>query len=146
MTNDPGIYVSPVHCVSNNLQKTARAVSRMYADVMRPTGLGRSQFAILESLSAQSPLPLAALAERLYMDRTTLTRNLKPLINGGLVRREPSPEDARAVSIVLTREGRAKLRQARRYWQKAQARAVQNFGEAQWMELEAMLRRLRRLV
>lgn len=143
MTTDP--LLQPVHCVSNNLHKTARAVSRLYAEVMRPAGLARSQFAVLSYLEQAGPLAMGDLAERLYLERTTLTRNLKPLLDAGWVVREPSATDARIKQVVITDSGRAKLAEARVYWQQAQARMIERFGAEAWRELEATLRELRRL-
>jgi DNA-binding MarR family transcriptional regulator len=138
--------LEPAHCVSHNLHKTARAVSRIYADAMRPAGLARSQFAVLGYLHEAGPLSVSELAERLYMERTTLTRNLNPLVDAGLVVRQPSAEDARVKLIAITDVGRAKLAEARRYWRDAQTRMLERFGEDAWRDLEQTLRDLRRLV
>lgn len=138
--------LDPSRCVSNNLYKTARAVSRIYAEEMRPAGLARSQFAVLGHLEHEGPLALSDLARRLYMDRTTLTRNLKPLEQSGLVSRSASPDDARIRLVAITAAGRRKLDEARGYWRKAQARLLAAFGEDAWRELESTLRDLRRLV
>lgn len=142
----PDSLLDPSHCVSNSLHKTARAVSRVYGEAMRPAGLTRSQFAILESLARGGPVALSEMARRLYMERTTLTRNLKPLEDAGFVRRRPARDDARVKEIALTPAGRRKLREARGYWRAAQTRMLALFGEAEWRELEATLRGLRRLV
>lgn len=138
--------LDPSHCVSNNLHKTARAVSRVYAEEMRPAGLARSQFAILGTLERGGAMALSELADHLYMERTTLTRNLKPLEQAGLVRRRTSDSDGRVRLIEITPPGTRKLAGARRYWRKAQARLLNLFGEQQWRELETTLRGLRRLV
>lgn len=138
--------LDPAHCVSSNLHKTARAVSRIYAEEMRPAGLARSQFAILGHVEHAGPLPLSALAERLYMDRTTLTRNLRPLRSSGLVLLQAAPDDARVKLVSITASGRRKLKQARRHWRDAQARVLERFGEAPWRELERTLRDLRQAV
>lgn len=137
--------LDPAHCISNNLHKTARAVSRIYAEEMRPAGLARSQFAILGHLRHGGPLRLSELAQRLYMERTTLTRNLRPLEQAGLVERTTLPDDARVKVIVITPEGMDKLAEARRYWRKAQKRLLEQFGPQAWRELESTLRDLRRL-
>ena len=134
------------HCVGLNLYKTARAVSRVYAEEMRPAGLARSQFAILGTLDRIGPTPLSALAERLYMERTTLTRNLRPLEKAGYVARDASTEDARVALIRVTDAGRRKFREARRYWRRAQRRVLDLIGEAEWTDLESRLIALRELV
>jgi DNA-binding MarR family transcriptional regulator len=138
--------LEPAHCVSHNLHKTARAVSRSYAESMRPAGLARSQFAVLGYLDEAGPLSVSDLAERLYMERTTLTRNLNPLVDAGLVVRQPSVEDARVKLVTITDAGRRKLAEARGDWRDAQARMLERFGEDAWRDLEHTLRHLRRLV
>jgi DNA-binding MarR family transcriptional regulator len=142
----PDSLLDPSHCVSNSLQKTARAVSRVYAEAMRPVGLTRAQFAILESLARGGAVAVSEMAGHLYMERTTLTRNLKPLEQAGLVIRRGHPRDARVKEIAITPAGRRKLREARGYWRQAQTRMLALFGETEWRELEATLRGLRRLV
>ncbi|MFU8816088.1 MAG: MarR family winged helix-turn-helix transcriptional regulator [Pseudomonadales bacterium] len=142
----PSPLLDPSHCVSNNLHKTARAVSRIYAEEMRPAGLARSQFAILGHLQHNGTMAITELAGRLYMERTTLTRNLKPLEQAGLVVRSLDEADARVKRVAITAAGRRKLKQARGLWRKAQARVLKRFGEQQWRELEDSLRTLRRLV
>jgi DNA-binding MarR family transcriptional regulator len=138
--------LEPAHCVSNNLQKTARAVSRLYAEEMRPSGLTRAQFPMLGYLDASGPLPMSDLAARLYMERTTLTRNLKPLEDARLVERPASAGDARVRLVAITPLGRRKLKEARRYWRRAQAKVLKLYGADSWLALEAQLRALRRLV
>lgn len=138
--------LDPRHCVANNLFETARAVARLYAEEMRRAGLARSQFAILNHLDRSGATALTALADRLYMDRTTMTRNLAPLERAGLVLRECSADDARVKVICISADGRRKLLMARRLWRKAQRRMLKLLGEAQWRELESQLTALRRLV
>lgn len=138
--------LEPGHCVSNNLQKTARAVSRLYAEEMRPSGLTRAQFPMLGYLEAAGPLPMSDLAARLYMERTTLTRNLRPLEEAGLVERPTATRDARVKLVAITPLGRRKLKEARRYWRRAQTKVLKLFGAEAWLTLESQLRTLRRLV
>lgn len=138
-------FLLPQHCVSNNLQKTARAVSRVYAEEMRPAGLTRAQFPILSTLDALGALPMTVLATRLYMERTTLTRHLRPLEEAGLVVRPATPEDARLRLVEISPAGRRKLKEARQLWKKAQSRMIERFGSEAWQQLEDSLRALRRL-
>ena len=139
-------FLETSHCVGNNLYKTARAVSRIYAEEMRPAGLARSQFAILNSLEKAGSVALTDLADHLYMERTTLIRNLKPLEKAGLVVRERSVSDGRVKLIAISAPGRQKLHRARRFWRKAQRRMLDLVGEEPWRDLESQLAALRRLV
>lgn len=78
---DPSVPpdLTPRHCVLNALHQAARAVGRRYAAALRPYGLKRDQFAVLAALSGVGELPVQALAERLVIDRTSLSRQLRPL-------------------------------------------------------------------
>jgi len=135
--------LSPAHCVSNNLHQTARAVTRIYSEEMRPSGLKRSQFAILGYLGKTGTRNISDLANILYMERTTLTRNLKPLEKAGYITISISASDARSREISLTREGKSKFLEARKLWRKAQNRVLETFGTQQWIALESSLLELR---
>jgi DNA-binding MarR family transcriptional regulator len=135
--------LNPQHCVSNNLHKTARIISRIYGEEMRSCGLQRSQFAILGNLNSTQTVALNQLAGLLYMERTTLSRNLKPLVQQGYITIRPSDTDGRSKEVAITAAGRAKFAQALTLWRRAQQRVIQAYGETQWRDLEAALKDLR---
>ena len=135
--------LEPRHCVMSHLHRTARVVSRIYAEEMRPAGLGRSQFTILNVLASVPGISVTALADRLAMERTTLARNLKPLERSAMIERRAEPADARQVLLVTTAAGKRKLKQARAYWRRAQQRLIREFGEERWVRLETELQALR---
>jgi DNA-binding MarR family transcriptional regulator len=110
-------------CVCANLRKTTRVVTQLYDSALSPVGLRATQFTVLATLAMAGGAPLTQLAEALVMDRTTLTRNLKPLINRGLVRVE-NDKDQRVRRIQLTDDGMKLFQQARPRWAKVQARLV----------------------
>lgn len=137
--------LNPAHCVSHNLQKTARVVAGVYAGELRSCGLSRGQFPILQQLGASAGgVAMSALAQRLYMDRTTLTRNLSPLERAGLVVREADPGDARVRRVMITEAGRSRLVEGRKAWRRAQAMTLERIGADSWRRLENDLRRVRK--
>jgi len=145
LMSDLDDLLSPMHCVSHTLQRTARLVAGVYAEELRTCGLGRSQFPLLEALDAAGgSLATSDLARRLDLDRTTLTRVLGPLVGSGLVDRAADPGDARVRRISLTEAGRARLAEGRTAWRRAQARTLERIGPEAWRALEHDLRRLRR--
>lgn len=133
----------PNHCVSNNLSQTARVISRIYTEEMKPSGINRAQFSILQYIKFLEGIQLSQLADKLFMDRTTLTRNLKPLQRDGLIDISKSKTDARARDLSLTKEGKLVLAEATKLWEKAQLRIVAAYGESQWQTMETSLRDLR---
>jgi len=66
-------------CVCRKTRETARKISRLYDDLLQPAGIKATQFTLLAAISVQGDATLTELAESLGMDRTTLSRNLKPL-------------------------------------------------------------------
>ncbi|MFT5208489.1 MAG: DNA-binding MarR family transcriptional regulator [Flavobacterium sp.] len=138
--------ISPEHCVSNNLHKTARAITKVYEDAIRPCGIRRSQFSILAHLYRLHTVQLSVLSDHMIMDRTTLSRNLKPLLNSGLVEVKPSVDDARAKDISLSKDGKLKYKEALKLWTKAQKFVVKKYGADNWQQLEQALTVLRERV
>ena len=91
-------------------------------------------------------ITLTDLAERLFMERTTLSRNLTPLVNQGYVSVIPSASDARVREISVTRKGIKKFREALGLWRKTQKKLLRMYGEENWRKLETSLHKLRDLV
>lgn len=116
-------------CLNFNIRKGMRAVSQHFDKIMAPAGLRGTQFTILTVLSRTEDLTITALAEYLVMDRTTLTRNLKPLEKEGYLTIIPDLVDRRSRRIELTRAGKKAQKSAMPYWQKAQNEMVNFMGK-----------------
>jgi DNA-binding MarR family transcriptional regulator len=86
---------------------------------------------------------IGALAQALVLDRTTLTRNIKPLERAGLLRVARSPKDARARVVVLARGGERMIESAYPLWEQAQKRIRDSFGPRR---VDALRDRLAELV
>ncbi len=121
-------------CTFANLRKASRALSQIYDAALQPVGLKATQLTLLATLERRGVVPVSQLAETLVMDRTTLTRNLKPLAARGLVAVEPG-EDRRVRQVILTAPGRALLEAARPLWARAQRGVVERLGRGRWSGL-----------
>ena len=122
------------NCTCFNLRKAARAVTQMYDEAFRPMGLRATQVSLLAMLGGQAPVTMTQLAKRLGMDRTTLTRNLKPLIAEGLVA-AAAGQDRRERTVELTALGQDRLLEARPIWRGLQHRLVAAMGPERWAGL-----------
>ena len=88
-------------------------------------------------------LRMAELADRLLMSRSGLTRMIDRLQTEGLVRREPSPDDARGMYTVLTDAGRQALRAAAPvHLSGVQAHWLALFSDDELRELGGLLARV----
>jgi DNA-binding MarR family transcriptional regulator len=108
-------------CLCRRVQKAGRAIGQRFDEELRPIGLNNWQMTLLFSLSQQESPTIHGLADQLGMDRTTLTKNLKPLERRGLLETHRDGSDARIRRIVLSDTGMALLDEAVPYWQSANA-------------------------
>jgi DNA-binding MarR family transcriptional regulator len=107
-------------CFANRLRAASRAISRHYDAALKPLDLKVSQLSVLTAVSlGQGQLTIIELAERLGMDRSTLSRNFDPLVRRGLVLLGPE-ERHRARRVALTEAGGSLLSAAYPLWKTAQ--------------------------
>ncbi len=121
-------------CACFNLRKTTRAITQLYDEALRPTGLRVTQFSLLIAITILESVTVTRLAEIGVMDRTTLTRNLKPLEKKGLIKVVPG-DDQRTRIVTLTAHGKEVLSKALPLWEKAQARVIKRLGQERWNSL-----------
>jgi DNA-binding MarR family transcriptional regulator len=112
-------YAIADNCVGLQLRAVGRAVARRFDATFRPLALTGGQFAMMLTLHRAAPINVGKLAERLVVDRSTVTGNLKPLERRNLVRSVPHDSDGRARLLILTAAGRAALANAIELWAKA---------------------------
>lgn len=115
-------------CACFNLRKATRALTQLYDEALRPAGLRTTQFTLLHAIRVAGPVSVRRLAAVVVMDRTTLTRDLRPLERQGLVSIEPG-EDRRERKVDLTTKGAQVITQALPLWEKAQAQVAQGLGQ-----------------
>jgi DNA-binding MarR family transcriptional regulator len=115
-------------CTSFALRRITRLITQRYDEILSPSGLRSTQFPLLGLLHAPQPQSISRLADQMDMDRTTLTRNLRPLMELGFVAVEEGP-DARTRTITLTSKGRAAFEVALPLWRKAQKDIADTLGD-----------------
>ena len=130
-SNPPRDPLDVAACTLANVRQASRAISQVYDAALQPVNLKATQFTVLAAISNRGPLPLSQLADILVMDRTTLTRNLQPLIKRKLVDTAPGA-DRRVRNIQLTPQGKRLLSKALPLWQKAQSHLVDGLGRKRW--------------
>ena len=110
------------------LRQASRHISKLYERHLSEAGITPTQFSILRTVSQRPSLTMARLAKAMVMDRTTLVRALKPLLQRGLVVAPSEGHSHRRLRVVLTRTGLTKLDEAAVHWATAQARFERSFG------------------
>lgn len=117
-------------CLCHHARRTARAISRVFDEALAPSGLKSSQFNILIAIAARDVTSAGVVAKLLAMDRTTLSRNLKPLRAAGYITSEGGA-GRRPDALVLTGAGEAVLNSATSLWRNAQTSLTQRLGASQ---------------
>jgi DNA-binding MarR family transcriptional regulator len=125
-------------CVCTQLRRTSRAISAVYDRFLAECGLTVTQYSILVRISRLEAVSRSALAADMGMERTTLTRNLRPLDRQSLIG-ATSSSDRREHMIKLTASGRKKLTIAFPLWQKAQQHVLTQVGKERTEEMRDLL-------
>lgn len=129
------------NCACHKVRMAARAVTRAYDDALRSAGLRATQFAVLAAVGIDGAMSITALARLMGMDRSTLTRNLRPLERAGLI--AVGLEGwRRSRTLEITRKGRSQLRTALPLWERAQQALRAKLGDADWAVIHDGLDRL----
>lgn len=121
-------------CTASHLRRASRAVSNAFDAAMRPSGLRISQLNALVALAIAGEVPVWRLADLLALDRTTMTRSLRPLERRGFVASDVGT-DRRSKVLRITEKGRSVLARALPVWQRTQAKVVRDLGETRWKGL-----------
>jgi len=121
-------------CMCGSLRRTARALTQLYEQALRPLGLRSTQFTVLQVLSRAGEVSQGQLGEMLAMDSTTLTRTLEIMSRQGWIT-ERRGEDRRERWLRLAKGGETQLNRALPVWEKVQSRLRRQLGDQAWTNL-----------
>lgn len=132
-------YRSQCYCM--NLRRAANTVTEFYDAALEGTGLSVSQYSLLANLERMETASTSELAERVNLERSTLVRNLKPLLERELVL-DTAKAGARSHKFIVNAQGRLLPEKAKPLWDHAQASLSAYMGQE---DTETLLRLLRKL-
>jgi DNA-binding MarR family transcriptional regulator len=136
---DPETCVAAAQvCACFQVRRVARAVTRLFDEILEPSGLRSTQFVMLVAIRALGEPTLPALAKMLGVDRSTLTRNVAALERQGLIQRVRSASGGMS-SARLSRKGVEILTKTVPLWEKAQAQFVRNLTSQPWEKMLPLL-------
>ena len=130
--------VKPQGCTNLKLRQLSRRVTQLYDREVGVTGLKNTQYSLLSHVVLLGPIQPSALAARMKLDASTLTRNMQPLIAQGWIRLEPGV-DARSRLLVATEEGKALRAEAQRAWKRAQLSLNERLTPQRVAKLHALI-------
>jgi|SRR5271168_4983746 len=115
-------------CMCATFRRTSRAITQLYEEALRPTGLRATQFTVLQTLTLAGEVTQRKLGQILAMDSTTLTRTLTVMSRHGWIAKRRG-EDRREWRMHLSSTGETEFKRALPYWQKAQKRLRRQLGD-----------------
>lgn len=121
-------------CTCGKLREAARAVTLLYDNAFKSSGLLSTQLGVLHTIYNSASITISELAGELGVDRTTLTRNLSVLERQGLITTS-SGKDHRTRIVTITPKGRSYIAKAIPLWNEVQRKIKEQMGEKTWREL-----------
>ena len=128
----------PVGCTHFKLRQLMRRVGQHYDLELAHAGLRTTQYSLLLHVQRLGPVRPGELARAMTMQASTLTRNLKPLVDAGWVELSAGA-DGRSRSVAITLAGRDKRAEAQRRWRVAQLSINDRLGVERVAALHALV-------
>lgn len=107
-------------CAGWNVRAAARRISQFLETRLQAANLSFAQFGLMAEIAAASDDSISALAGRMGLDQSTLSRTLRKLEGEGLVEIAVAEADQRRKLVWLTEKGAHRLEAAITVWRKAQ--------------------------
>ena len=130
------------HCLK--MRRSAENVIHFYDKILAPTGLTVRQYSLLYQILGHEGCNVRELSELTELDRSTLARSLKPLVNTGLIE-DIKDTGTRNSKLVLTEQGKEVCSQANHLWCSAQEQFEKRLGTDTVNTLEKILETIQEL-
>lgn len=130
--------IKPQGCTNFKLRALMRRVAQHYDTEMGKIGLKTTQYSLLSHVLKLGPIRPGELAQAMTVDASTLTRNLKPLVDAGWIEISAG-SDGRSRTVTITDAGRDKRHEAQRRWKAAQESINALLGVERVLALHALI-------
>jgi MarR family 2-MHQ and catechol resistance regulon transcriptional repressor len=124
------------------MMKAMRALTRYAAAGIEETGLGLSDFGVLEILLHRGPLPVNTIGPLVDLTPGSISIAVDRLVAKGLVSRVESADDRRVRIVALTSRGKDLIATAFRTHSKQMKKVFSELSSEELRELEAALKRV----
>lgn len=136
--------VEPDHELANRIGTAMVRLNKMHAGVavqMAKAGVDKASFVLLSNLVHMGPSRSSALAEAVFSDPSTVSRQVAALVKDGLVERRADPEDGRASVLAATEEGVRLFQERKRLRNAAIARMFETWTADEWQQFAGLFER-----
>jgi MarR family transcriptional regulator, 2-MHQ and catechol-resistance regulon repressor len=123
------------------LGKALNAMMKFTAAGIQESGLGDSEFRVLEVLLHKGPLPVNVIGPKVFLTPGSISTAVDRLFGKGLVSREENPEDRRIRIVALTASGKARILPIYRKHVEDIRRVFADFTPADIRQLERLMKK-----
>jgi MarR family transcriptional regulator, 2-MHQ and catechol-resistance regulon repressor len=124
------------------MMKAMRALTRYATAGIQDTGLGLSDFGVLELLLSKGPLPVNTIGPMVDLTPGSISIAVDRLVAKGLVSRVESTEDRRVRIVALTPRGKDLIVSAFRKHSGQMKRVLSELSPEELCDLEVMLKKV----
>ncbi|MEI3614705.1 MarR family winged helix-turn-helix transcriptional regulator [Pseudogracilibacillus sp. SO30301A] len=133
-------------CACANLRTVSRSLTKLYNQLLQPTGLKITQYYMLVNIYQYKKLSISELSDVMMLDQTTATRNVNVLIRNKFVHVEKDEHDSRSKCVFLTSIGLKKLYEATPIWMKVQEKIENEIGTDNYQYLLRTLTQVQHII
>ena len=115
-------------CLAVRVRLLNRTITAIFDNALRPLGLTAGQLNILVIITKRGPISAIEIAERLNMEKSTVSRNLGRMRDNGWLK-VSAAEPGQKQRLALSRRGKELLAKSLPAWKRAQTQATQVLGQ-----------------
>ena len=141
MAPSPSADASVVEFAGQLLFRLWRVSHTRTAEALESLGLTTAHFALLNVLGTHEGAIQQELGAAMGIDPSTMVSLIDQLEAAGLAKRRPRPTDRRAREVLITRQGRRVLEQARQLAMQVEDDVLRGLSGAERRQVLALLRR-----
>ena len=123
------------------LGKAFHAMTKFAMAGIQESGLGDSDFRVLEALLHRGPLPVNVIGPKVFLTPGAISTAVDRLFSKGLVSRDENPEDRRIRLVALTESGKALILPIYRKHAEDIGRVFADFAPSELRQLERLMKK-----
>jgi DNA-binding MarR family transcriptional regulator len=132
------------HELADRIGTAMARLNKMHAGVaahMAKAGVDKASFILLANLIHLGPSRSSALAEAVFSDPSTVSRQVAALVKDGLVERRADPEDGRASVLAATEDGVRLFHERKRQRNAAISQLFESWTDGEWQQFAGLFER-----
>jgi len=124
------------------IRKAGRITTRNYDKILKPSGLKVTQYGMLANITRNPAITVSELAKLLFMEQTTVSRNIRVLEKLCYIQIDSEITDHRIKRIQISDLGVSKMNEAIPLWEQAQLEMERVLGRE---NIEVMMKSVKKL-